>query len=184
MPFKFERKSIPDVVVVEKRSFEDERGFFEETYKESPFKESGINEVFRQDNHSFSKKGVVRGLHFQRSPHAQGKLVSVVSGEIFDVVVDIRPESEYFGKWVFEYLSGDNHKMLWIPEGFLHGFLAMEDSHVIYKATDEFYPDLDDGIIWNDTDLKIEWPLGKCIVSEKDMSLGTFKDAMKRGVFK
>ena len=184
MPFKFERKSIPDVVVVEKRSFEDERGFFEETYKESPFKEFGINRIFLQDNHSFSKKGVLRGLHFQRFPQAQGKLVSVISGKIFDVAVDLRPESKHLGKWVYEYLSADNHKMLWIPEGFAHGFVAMEDSHVIYKATNEFHQELDDGIIWNDTDLKIEWPLSKCIVSEKDLALGSFKDAMKRGVFK
>ena len=183
MAFKFERKNIPDVIVIEKASYEDDRGFFEEAYKKSVFTDAGIDGNFVQDNHSFSKNGVIRGLHFQKPPHAQGKLVSVISGKIFDVAVDLRPKSEHIGKWVFEYLSGDNHKMLWIPEGFAHGFLALEDSHVLYKTTDEYHHETEDGIIWNDQDLKIEWPSFTCIVSEKDRQFCTFKDIIKRGAF-
>ena len=182
MPFKFERKNIPEVIVVEKIAFSDQRGFFEEMYKESTFKESGIKGPFLQDNHSFSKKGVIRGLHFQKAPRSQGKLVSVISGKILDVAVDIRTQSQFYGKWVSEELSQENHRMLWIPEGFAHGFLALEDSHVLYKTTGEYSSEFEEGIIWNDPDINIQWPALPYIISQKDMSFGTLKELEKRGV--
>ena len=181
MPFKFERKNIPEVIVIEKMAFSDQRGFFEEMYKESAFKESGINGPFLQDNHSFSKKGVIRGLHFQKAPRSQGKLVSVISGKILDVAVDIRPQSQFYGKWVSEELSQENHRMLWIPEGFAHGFLALEDSHVLYKTTSEYSSEFEEGIIWNDPDINVKWPALPYVISQKDMSFGTLKELEKRG---
>ena len=182
MPFKFERKNIPEVIVVEKIAFSDHRGFFEEMYKESVFKESGIKGPFLQDNHSFSKKGVIRGLHFQKAPRSQGKLVSVISGKILDVALDIRTQSQFYGKWVSEELSQENHRMLWMPEGFAHGFLALEDSHVLYKTTGEYSSEFEEGIIWNDPDINIQWPALPYIISQKDMSFGTLKELEKRGV--
>ncbi|MEM0135389.1 MAG: dTDP-4-dehydrorhamnose 3,5-epimerase, partial [Thermoplasmatales archaeon] len=138
MAFTFQKRSIPEVITVTYERHEDERGFFEETFKSSDFKQAGINLPFVQDNHSFSKKGILRGLHFQTAPEEQGKLVSVMSGRIFDVAVDIRSDSPYFGKWVSEELSSENRSMLWIPPGFAHGFVAIDDSHVIYKTTSEY----------------------------------------------
>jgi len=179
MPFTFEKKDIHDVILIMPKVFEDERGFFEETFKASVFKQSGIDRRFVQDNHSFSRKGVLRGLHFQSSPEEQGKLVSVISGRILDVAVDIRPSSEYFGKWISEELTSQNHKLLWIPEGFAHGFLALEDSHVLYKTTREFSPDHDNGIIWNDPDINVSWPIQNPIVSKKDQQLRTLKKVME-----
>lgn len=176
MPFKFTPKEIPDVVKIISTTLEDERGFFEELFKTSDFGDNRINYEFKQDNHSFSRKGVVRGLHFQHKPYEQGKLVFVIYGNIFDVAVDVRPLSDTFGKWVSEELSGENHKMLWIPKGFAHGFMALGDSHVIYKTTEEFAPDYEDGIIWNDPDLSVKWPLLMPIVSQKDSRLKTFRD--------
>ena len=151
-------------------------------YKESAFKESGIKGPFLQDNHSFSKKGVIRGLHFQKAPRSQGKLVSVISGKILDVALDIRTQSQFYGKWVSEELSQENHRMLWMPEGFAHGFLALEDSHVLYKTTGEYSSEFEEGIIWNDPDINIQWPALPYIISQKDMSFGTLKELEKRGV--
>jgi len=176
MPFKFSHKEIPEVMVIESTAFPDDRGYFEEIFKLSDFKKNGIDFNFVQDNHSFSRKGVVRGMHFQNKPHEQGKIVYVTDGRIFDVAVDIRPRSGTFGKWVYEELSMKNHRMLWIPPGFAHGFMALEDSHVIYKTTEEYDRRSESGIIWNDPDLAIEWPLRDAVVSEKDRKLKRFSD--------
>jgi dTDP-4-dehydrorhamnose 3,5-epimerase len=174
MPFAFMRMQIPDVILVRPSSFEDERGYFLETYKSSSFIENGINAKFLQDNLSFSKKGTLRGIHFQKSPYAQGKLVSVVSGSIFDVAVDLRNNSKTFGHYVSVNLTGNNHMALWIPQGFGHGFVALEDSFVMYKATNEYNRQYDSGILWNDSDIGIDWPAISQIVSEKDKKLMTF----------
>lgn len=176
MPFTFRRMQIPEVVLVEQLSFDDERGYFLETYKSSSFIENGIDVKFPQDNLSFSKKGVVRGIHFQRSPYEQGKLVSVIHGRIFDVAVDLRHKSNSFGKYVSVNLSSRNHKALWIPPGFGHGFMALEDSYVMYKTTNEYRMQYDSGIVWNDPVIGIDWPKMSIIISEKDRKLGTFLD--------
>ena len=177
MPFKFKRLEIPDVILVEPVVFKDERGFFMETYKESDFKNNGINYDFVQDNHSRSKKGVLRGLHYQLHPKAQGKLVRCIKGRIWDVAVDIRKGSPWFGKWVAVELSQENKLMLWIPPGFAHGFVALEDSEVMYKTTAEYDRELDTGIRWNDPDIGIRWPIDNPILSEKDANLPYLKEA-------
>ncbi|MGC8618781.1 MAG: dTDP-4-dehydrorhamnose 3,5-epimerase [Thermoplasmata archaeon] len=174
MSFNFTHMEIPDVILIEIKNFPDQRGFFEETFRQSDFSKHGIEMNFSQDNHSFSRKGVVRGLHFQMAPHEQGKLVYTVCGKIFDVAVDIRPASRTFGKHVSAELSDENHRMLWIPPGFAHGFMAIEDSHVIYKTTKEYAPGSDSGIIWNDGDIGIRWPAISPIVSENDLKLRSF----------
>ena len=179
MTFTFQRKEIPDVISVLLDRHTDERGFFEETFKSSAFRSDGISLPFMQDNHSFSRRGVLRGLHLQVAPAEQGKLVSVMIGRIFDVAVDVRPDSGYFGRWVSEELSGDNHTMLWIPPGFAHGFVALEDSHIIYKTTNEYSHEHERGIIWNDPEIRIEWPVSEPIVSARDLSLGKLRDFKK-----
>ncbi|HEX7003877.1 MAG TPA: dTDP-4-dehydrorhamnose 3,5-epimerase [Trueperaceae bacterium] len=172
MNFRFTPLAIPDVVLIEPRAFPDERGYFMESYKESAFREGGLGVRFVQDNRSLSKRGVVRGLHYQRPPHAQGKLVSVVEGEIFDVAVDLRPGSETFGSWLGERLSAENRRILWIPEGFAHGFQALsETAHVCYKTTSEYAREADAGVRWNDPEIGVEWPLSPAILSAKDESL-------------
>lgn len=178
MPFVFKKLEIPDVVLIEPRVFRDERGFFLETYKRSEFAAQGIGFDFVQGNHSRSKKGVVRGLHYQLVPKAQGKLVRVSRGAVWDVAVDIRKGSPWFGRWVGALLSADNNRMLWVPPGFAHGFAAVEDdSDVIYLATDEYSPEHDSGMIWNDSEIAIEWPLENPIVSEKDARLPGLREA-------
>ncbi|HQT26822.1 MAG TPA: dTDP-4-dehydrorhamnose 3,5-epimerase, partial [Burkholderiales bacterium] len=152
--------SIPDVLIIEPRVFGDERGFFFESYNARQFEEATArNPVFVQDNHSRSARHVLRGLHYQiRQP--QGKLVRVISGEVFDVAVDIRKNSPTFGKWVGEILSGENRRMMWIPEGFAHGFLVLSDyAEFLYKTTDYWAPEHERTISWNDPDLDIGWPL-------------------------
>lgn len=172
MNFGFTPLEIPDVILVEPRAFTDERGYFMESYKASAFAEGGIDVRFVQDNRSRSSKGVLRGLHYQRPPHAQGKLVSVVEGEIFDVAVDIRPESSTFGRWVGETLSAENRLMLWIPEGFAHGFQALsETAQVHYKTTSEYAREYDAGLRWNDSEIGVEWPIDPPLLSAKDRSL-------------
>lgn len=183
MTFAFRSKNIPDVISIKCEYYSDERGFFEETFKSSIFKSKGINFDFVQDNHSFSRKGVIRGLHFQVYPKEQGKLVSVISGKILDVAVDVRPDSQYFGKWTSAILSGDNHTMLWIPPGFAHGFIALQDSHVVYKTTNEYSFEHERGILWNDPEIGVEWHEDNPIVSEKDrklMTFSTYKEEMER----
>ena len=174
MPFTFRRLVIPDVILVEPRIFGDERGFFLETYKRSDFEAGGIVADFRQQNHSRSGKGVLRGLHYQVAPKAQGKLVQVSHGAIFDVVVDIRKGSPWFGRWVSALLTGENGRMLWVPPGFAHGFLAVDDgTDVHYAATEEYSPEHDSGIIWNDPEIAVKWPVQelKPFVSAKDAGL-------------
>lgn len=177
MPFEFIRLEIPDVILIKPKVFEDERGFFLEFFKYSDFKQAGINCNFVQDNHSKSKKGVLRGLHYQLEPKAQGKLVRCIKGKIWDVAVDIRKGSPTFGKWVAVELTEENKWMLWIPPGFAHGFVALEDCEIIYKCTEEYAPELDRGIIWNDPDIAISWPVENPILSQKDSKLPRLKDA-------
>ena len=177
MPFRFERLQIPDIVLIKPEVFPDERGFFMETYKYSDFAAFGIKERFVQDNYSCSAKGVLRGLHYQRYPRAQGKLVQVVSGEIFDVAVDIRKNSPTYGKWIGLTLSAKNKQMLYIPPGFAHGFCVLsEEAKVAYKVTEEYSPQHDTGIIWNDPEIGIHWPIEQPIVSDRDTALPTLKE--------
>jgi len=173
MPFTFHPLQLPEVILIEPRVFADERGYFLETYKYSEFAANGIPDIFVQDNHSRSIRGVLRGLHFQNPPKAQGKLVRVVRGAIFDVAVDIRPSSPTFGEWVGETLSEENQRMLYIPPGFAHGFLVLSAvADVTYKVTEEYAPELDSGIIWNDPTIAIPWPLeSPPILSAKDAAL-------------
>ena len=170
--------SLPGVVILEPRVFGDERGFFLESYNQKEFAELGINERFMQDNHSSSRRNVLRGLHYQIK-QAQGKLVRVVEGEILDVAVDVRRSSPTFGGWEAVRLSGDNKKMLWIPSGFAHGFRVIsEKAQVLYKATDYYAPEHERTLAWNDPDLKIDWELeGDPIVSAKDQRGIALRDA-------
>ncbi|MGC8819449.1 MAG: dTDP-4-dehydrorhamnose 3,5-epimerase [Athalassotoga sp.] len=169
--------SIEGLYIIEPRVFPDERGFFMESYNKRDFTEIGLTMEFVQDNHSRSKKGVLRGLHFQ-DKHPQGKLIRVVRGEVFDVAVDIRRDSPTFGRWYSVILSEENKRMFYIPEGFAHGFLVLSDEvDFLYKCTDYYYPDEDCGIIWNDPDIGIDWPLNgiEPILSEKDKKRPDFK---------
>lgn len=170
MPFEFKRLKIKDVILVIPKVFEDERGFFMERYKKSDFVKNGITVEFNQDNHSKSSKGVLRGLHYQAPPKAQAKLVSCIQGEIFDVAVDIRKNSPTFGQWVGEKLSRENKNMLFIPEGFAHGFVVLsETAELLYKASNEFSKEHDRGILWNDSQIGINWGIDfEPILSEKD----------------
>ncbi|KAF6246075.1 dTDP-4-dehydrorhamnose 3,5-epimerase [Nitrosopumilus sp. b2] len=169
MLFTFKKLEIPDVVLIEPTLFSDERGFFCETFKTSEFSSNGISTTFVQENFSHSVKNVIRGLHFQQNPKAQSKLVSVVSGKIFDVAVDIRKNSLTFGKWVGEILSHDNHKSLFVPVGFAHGFCVLSDeADVLYKVDNEYSPNDESGIIWNDSSINISWPTNNPIISYKD----------------
>ena len=161
--------SLPGVLLLEPRVFGDDRGFFLESYNQRTFAELGIREPFVQDNHSFSSRNVVRGLHFQIR-HSQGKLVRVIVGEILDVVLDMRRSSPAFGKWEAFRLSGENKRMLWVPHGFAHGFRVVSQTvHVLYKTTDFYTPEHERTVAWNDPALNIEWELdGEPIVSAKD----------------
>ncbi|MGX9460157.1 dTDP-4-dehydrorhamnose 3,5-epimerase [Shewanella sp. A14] len=162
---------IPDVKIIEPSVFADERGFFMETWNQKKFEElvTGKHTQFVQDNHSKSKKGILRGLHYQ-TENTQGKLVRVVSGEVFDVAVDIRKGSPTFGQWVGEYLSAENKRQLWVPEGFAHGFYVTSDeAEFVYKCSNYYHPDSEVSILWNDPDIGIKWPLnGPVILSGKD----------------
>lgn len=163
--------AIPDVLVIEPDVFGDDRGFFFESFNQKNFEQAlGKDVRFVQDNHSKSAGGVLRGLHYQLPPHAQGKLVRVVQGEVFDVAVDIRKSSPTFGQWVGQVLSAENKKQLWIPEGFAHGFLTLsKTAEFLYKTTDYYSPDSEASIIWNDTQLNIDWPQSNQIqLSQKD----------------
>ena len=162
---------IPDVKIIEPTVFEDERGFFFESFNHKQFEEAiGRKVTFVQDNHSKSVKGVLRGLHYQMPPHAQGKLVRVVQGEVFDVAVDLRKSSPTFGHWVGEILSAVNKKQIWIPEGFAHGFLTLsETAELLYKTTDYYAREQERAIRWDDSVLNIRWPAGlNPFVSGKD----------------
>jgi dTDP-4-dehydrorhamnose 3,5-epimerase len=156
---KAEKTIIPDVLLLLPKVFEDERGFFMETYQAAKFAELGIRNNFVQDNHSRSRQGVLRGLHYQIR-HPQGKLVRAISGEIFDVAVDIRRSSPGFGKWTGVILSSDNKQQLWVPPGFAHGYYVISEwAEIVYKTTDYYAPEWERTILWNDSDLGIKWPL-------------------------
>jgi dTDP-4-dehydrorhamnose 3,5-epimerase len=174
------KTSIPDILLFEPKVFGDQRGFFYESFNARVFREiTGLDARFVQDNHSLSVKGVLRGLHYQLPPAAQGKLVRCVVGEIFDVAVDLRRGSPSFGKWMGEILSVDNKRMMWIPEGFAHGFYVLsENAELLYKSTDYYAPERERCILWNDSDLNIEWPLeGEPILSRKDAVAKTLRAA-------
>lgn len=178
MPFEFESLAIPEVVLVRPKVFEDSRGFFLEAYKQSEFTAARITQLFVQDNHSRSTKGVLRGLHYQRLPAAQGKLVRVIRGEIFDVVVDLRQGSPTYACWVSTVLSDHNKYLLYIPKGFAHGFAVLsEAADVIYKVTEEFSPEHDAGIAWDDPEIAIQWPDACPVLSAKDAALPRLRDA-------
>jgi dTDP-4-dehydrorhamnose 3,5-epimerase len=176
--FQFQRLEIPDVILIEAQQFEDNRGFFAETYKLSEFAAWGLSTAFVQDNLSHSTRGVLRGLHYQKHPRAQGKLVTVLSGRIFDVAVDIRRASATYGRWVGMELSGENCRMLYVPPGFAHGFCVLsETADVVYKVTDEYAHEFDRGIVWNDPDIEVRWPVSEPLLSLKDAQLPLLKDA-------
>ncbi|MCJ7736192.1 MAG: dTDP-4-dehydrorhamnose 3,5-epimerase [Anaerolineae bacterium] len=178
MPFQFKRLAIPELILVKPQKFEDSRGFFVETYRETQFAENGITARFVQDNYSHSVGRVLRGLHFQKNPRAQGKLVMVITGKVFDVAVDIRRGSPTYGRWIGEILSAEDGKMLYIPPGFAHGFCVLgEQADFTYKVTAEFAADLDRGIVWNDPDIGIEWPIDQPSLSPKDAHLPRLQDA-------
>lgn len=178
MPFEFEKLEIPEVTLVKPRVFGDERGFFMETYKKSDFVANGIVEEFVQDNHSKSTKGVLRGLHYQLNPDAQGKLVRCTKGEIFDVAVDIRVGSPTFAKWCGANLNEDNKQMLYIPQGFAHGFVSLSDEvEVLYKATAEYSVQNDRSILWSDAKINVDWHIDNPLISEKDANAPRLEDA-------
>lgn len=170
MPFVFERQKINDVILIKPKVFGDNRGFFMETYKKTDFYANGLDVEFNQDNHSKSSKGVLRGLHYQASPYGQAKIVRCGRGRIYDVAVDIRPNSPTFGQYVKVELSEDNKYMLYIPVGFAHGFVALSDEvELLYKASGEYNPHADRGVLWNDPDINIDWNIDfEPLLSEKD----------------
>lgn len=173
--------AIPDVLILEPRVFGDERGFFFESYNRDAFRRaSGLDIDFVQDNHSRSARNVLRGLHYQVAPQAQGKLVRVVQGAVFDVAVDLRPESPTCGRWVGVELSADNKRQLWIPPGFAHGFLTLSESaEFLYKTTAYYAPECERCIAWNDPDLAIAWPLtGEPLLSGKDRGGQSYRAAI------
>lgn len=169
---------LPGAFVLEPKVFEDERGFFLESYNQRVFSSIGIGETFVQDNHSYSRRGVLRGLHYQID-RPQGKLLRVVSGEVLDVLVDLRRSSPSFGRWHGLKLSGENRRLVWIPIGFAHGFLVLSQSaHVLYKTTEFYVPDLERTLLWNDPELNIDWQLRSApLLSEKDKRGLHFRDA-------
>ncbi len=178
MPFEFIKQEISDVILIKPKIFGDERGFFMETYKKSEFYANGINIEFCQDNHSKSTKGVLRGLHYQAEPHSQAKIVRCSKGKIFDVAVDLRKNSPTFKKYVKVELSQENKNMLYIPQGFAHGFVVLSDeAELLYKTSKEYYPQADRGILWNDKELNIDWGIDfEPLLSEKDKNQPTLKE--------
>jgi dTDP-4-dehydrorhamnose 3,5-epimerase len=172
MPFTFTPLSIPDVILIAPEVYPDDRGYFFESCRASDFENANLPTHFVQDNFSFSKKDVIRGLHYQKEPKAQGKLVLVLQGGVWDVAVDIRRESPTLLKWVAADLNDLNHAMLYIPPGFAHGFVALTEAvRLVYKCTNEYDPRADAGIRWNDPDIAITWPVDNPIVSDKDRNL-------------
>jgi dTDP-4-dehydrorhamnose 3,5-epimerase len=169
MAFKFQPMDVQGVLLIEPTVFQDPRGFFLECYKQSDFEAAGINAQFVQENHSRSAQGVVRGLHYQSPPHGQAKLIRVVEGAIFDVVVDLRSQSATYGRWTTVELSSANRRMLYVPEGCAHGFGVLSNSaEVIYKTTSEYAPEYEYGIRWDDPSLGIRWPIQNPILSDRD----------------
>lgn len=177
--FNFIQTKIPDLYIIEPKVFGDERGYFMESYSQKDFAEAGLTMTFVQDNESKSRKGVLRGLHFQ-TKHTQGKLVRVTQGEVWDVAVDLRKGSPTYGQWEGVYLSAENKRQFYVPEGFAHGFVVTSEEAVFnYKCTDFYAPEYDSGLLWNDDEVGIEWPLeglGEILLSEKDKKQKTLKE--------
>lgn len=177
--FKFIPTKIPDLVIIEPKVFGDDRGYFMETYSQKDFAEAGLTMTFVQDNESKSRKGVLRGLHFQ-TKQTQGKLVRVTQGEVWDVAVDLRKGSPTYGQWEGVYLSAENKRQFYVPEGFAHGFVVTSEEAVFnYKCTDFYAPEYDSGLLWNDPEVGIEWPLeglGEILLSEKDKKQKTLSE--------
>lgn len=172
---------IADLLVIEPKVWKDNRGYFYESYNAKILAEAGVNVTFVQDNQSFSQKGTLRGMHAQKAPFAQGKLVRVIQGRVLDVAVDIRKSSPTYGQHFSIELSGENHKQLWVPPGFLHGFLTLEDNTIFtYKVSNYYDKDSEVGVMWNDADLNINWSeeiaLEELLLSDKDQVLSSFKD--------
>jgi dTDP-4-dehydrorhamnose 3,5-epimerase len=178
MPFNFKKLEIPDLLLIESKVFKDERGFFNEKYKQSEFKKEQIPD-FVQDNFSYSKQGVIRGVHYQLPPYSQGKLVTVLKGKIWDVAVDMRKSSAYFSKWVGVELSDENNLSFYIPAGFAHGFAVLSpEALFLYKCTNEYSAVSERGVRWDDPELNIDWKAENPILSERDMKLPLLKDAL------
>lgn len=177
--FTFAKTNIDGIMIVEPKIFGDDRGYFMETYNYNDFKRARLDAVFVQDNQSKSRKGVLRGLHYQ-TQHQQGKLVRVISGEVFDVAVDLRRDSPTYKKWQGVFLSAENKRQFYVPEGFAHGFLVLSDeAEFVYKCTDFYHPEFEGGILWNDTEIAIDWPvngIGELILSEKDKKQKTLAE--------
>lgn len=174
---------LKDVIIIEPKIFNDERGYFFEPYNAVTWAEKGLPTNFLQDNQSFSTKGVLRGLHFQTGEFAQGKLVRVIAGRVLDIAVDIRPNSPTFGQWEFYELDATTHRMVYIPPGFAHGFVALEESVFAYKCTNIYNKAAEGGIVWNDPTLNIQWPFENPNVSEKDQVLPTFEAYCQNPLF-
>ena len=173
---EFEKTTIEDLLILKPRIFNDERGYFYESYNKTSFAENGLDIEFVQDNQSLSQKGVLRGLHFQAPPFEQGKLVRVIQGSVLDVAVDIRPHSPTYGQYVSVLLSGENKTQFWIPPGFAHGFLTLEDNTLFcYKCTGPYSKESEGAILWNYPQLNIDWNIEKPIVSKKDQEAELFE---------
>lgn len=182
--FEFRPLTIPGLILVKPRIFRDDRGYFLETYKYADFAGVGIAETFVQDNFSRSAGNVLRGLHYQKDPSAQGKLVKCLKGAIYDVAVDLRKGSPFYGKWAAIELSEENNLMLYVSPGFAHGFLVLSESaDVLYKCTKEYSPQDDRGVIWNDPDISVEWPVRNPVLSDKDIGHPALKDADNNFVY-
>ena len=178
MPFHFEPQALADVILIDPPVFPDERGFFMESYKRSEFSAAGIRDLFVQCNHSKSSRGILRGLHYQKHPKAQAKLVRALSGEIYDVAVDLRLGSPTYGKWVGAALSGENKKMLYVPVGFAHGFCVISaEAEIFYMTTEEYAPREEGGLLWNDPALNISWPVAEPQLSPRDQGWPPLKCA-------
>jgi len=179
MVFRFIPSDIPEVIVIDPPLLADDRGFFMESYKRSEFAAFGIMENFVQSNHSKSRKGVLRGLHYQKNPKAQAKLVRALTGEAYDVVVDLRRGSPNFGKWIGVILSEENKRMLYIPAGFAHGFcVTSPEAEIFYMTTEEYAPDLEAGVLWNDPEVAIKWPpVTEPTLSPRDRGWPPLRDA-------
>jgi len=185
MAFIFNKLQIPEVILVEPKLFPDSRGSFLENFKESDFATNGITTKFVQDNISRSSRGVIRGLHYQSSVKAQAKLVTVIRGKVFDVAVDIRKNSPTYGQWIGEILSDENHRSLYIPEGFAHGFCVLsEESDLFYKVSNEYSKEHEQGIIWNDPTINIRWPVEKPTISNRDEKLPLLKNSKNDFIYK
>jgi dTDP-4-dehydrorhamnose 3,5-epimerase len=184
MPFRFSPLVLPEVVLIEPKVFPDERGYFMETYKFSEFSKNGIPERFLQSNHSHSLRNTLRGLHYQKAPKAQGKLIRVVLGEVFDVVADIRKGSPRYGRWLGVELSAEDKRMLYVPPGFAHGACVLSaEAGLLYLVTEEYSPECEAGVIWNDSTLGIDWPVEQPLLSARDKLWPCLKDADNNFVY-